>query len=813
MDYINLKRNLLYNNNYPNCKTPHHNNNNSVNQSQQSQFNATEKLNFALFNFGDRFDEFSSDCNEKKNQINNNNLINTNNSRFNLISQKLSLSVPRYQVIYHNSRSTTPMTRNSPTKKDNFLIKKNHDKKNVGKRNDYNAQKYNTVSNTIDKNSSHQNFTKFSIRKNNANIRKKLDKIKNLKFDEEIKDKDLNNTNNFLKKENMELRKEIKKKSNIINDLLEELNLLKMDEHKLSKKKTLFFSKINNAENELKIKDSLISKLNEKIIELNLKMYEKDIEIKKLANKNNSEEILNTKIKQLLKQIDNLKKENLFLKNEKLMENKNNKAINLKNNSNNNALIQENRKLKKLYNYMKNENEKIKASFEKQKNDNQNNINDLTQKLIIFEEENNYLKTELNNPNSITSFNNILKKNEPKSNRDEKSQLINQLKEENKKLKTQLDKYNNSSNNNQEELSFLKNDIEEKTSEIKDLEEKIKNLMNNLIISKDEISDYKKQNLELKNKLDQANTIITNLEQNNLINEQKIRELNNQNNKLKIKMNSVRSDSDDFQNTHELIKKLQKQNEDLQEKISHLNYNQNNKTNEINLEKEALVKENNDLKNERANLQNHIKELENQNKNNILQVCKMSELYPNSCPLYNGEELSKTLLEKDMIIEKLKKEIKKKKKIIYNLKEEFKNKGLQIQKLTGEKNSSKNYIFIEEDNFENDLDKINKYYTINNSSGKDKKRSFTKSSRNGPAKIKTYLNQIKELTEVNDSDQIQIKALKEDIKELNAKIKNLQTFSGQLKDFNEFVGLINLVMDNYKPKKKNKKMHKINLYK
>ena len=54
---------------------------------------------------------------------------------------------------------------------------------------------------------------------------------------------------------------------------------------------------------------------------------------------------------------------------------------------------------------------------------------------------------------------------------------------------------------------------------------------------------------------------MTNLVNENLNNKQKIRELNNQNNILKIRVNSVNSDSLDFNkrdNEHELINILQK---------------------------------------------------------------------------------------------------------------------------------------------------------------------------------------------------------------------------------------------------------------
>ena len=58
---------------------------------------------------------------------------------------------------------------------------------------------------------------------------------------------------------------------------------------------------------------------------------------------------------------------------------------------------------------------------------------------------------------------------------------------------------------------------------------------------------------------------------------------------------------------------------------------------------------------------------------------------------------------------------------------------------------------------------------------------------------------------MNESDSIQIKALKADIKMLKAKIKNLETFGGKMKDINEFISVFNLALINYKPKKKDQK--------
>ena len=72
-------------------------------------------------------------------------------------------------------------------------------------------------------------------------------------------------------------------------------------------------------------------------------------------------------------------------------------------------------------------------------------------------------------------------------------------------------------------------------------------------------------------------------------------------------------------------------------------------------------------------------------------------------------------------------------------------------------------------------------------------------------KIKLYKERIKEYEMMNESDKIQIKALKDDIKIMKEKIKNLETFGGQIKDINEFIYLLNLALISYKPKKQEQK--------
>ena len=134
-----------------------------------------------------------------------------------------------------------------------------------------------------------------------------------------------------------------------------------------------------------------------------------------------------------------------------------------------------------------------------------------------------------------------------------------------------------------------------------------------------------------------------------------------------------------------------------------------------------------------------------------------------------------------------------------NLKEEINDKNLQIEKLIEENNSlrnnNKDRLFNSEKDGEKEMD-LNNNKEIN-----PFRNSLKINDLDETDKIKFYKEENKQLKLINESDQIQIKALKEDIKDLKKAIKNMQTFNGQLKDFNEFLSLLNKAIENYKPKK------------
>ena len=87
----------------------------------------------------------------------------------------------------------------------------------------------------------------------------------------------------------------------------------------------------------------------------------------------------------------------------------------------------------------------------------------------------------------------------------------------------------------------------------------------------------------------------------------------------------------------------------------------------------------------------------------------------------------------------------------------------------------------------------------------DLRKTVNSMDLNYEERINLYKSEIKQLKNMNESDIIQIKTLKADIKEMKEKINKMETFSGQLKNYDEFLSLLNKVLLDYKPKKKEQK--------
>jgi len=654
------------------------------------------------------------------------------------------------------------------------------------------------------------------------------------------KNKEITNLHNIITNQNKNLRQTIRDMRLKMNDLLNEIKLIKLENNRLNGDKRKLLVRITNMENELNSNKNLsynelekksnkITLLNENIMKLNALLNEKENEIIKLNKLHiNAINELNVDYgdgknnNNLLKQINDLKNEIKKLKNEKNQLNQRvmkNGNLKISFNGKITNLIQENQKLKNLNNNFKNENEKMKnylSNIQNEKISLENNYNSLSHKL-----------------NELKSENDVLKKTSEKQlrNSSKEKQLINQINQllkENNSLKVNLNQNNidieNNNNNHFQELNFMKKELEEKNKKVKELNEKMSNLTNQNNILRNKNEDLHKTNSQLKSDVDKLR-----LKMSTSDNSQRQLDSNKQNYK-----------NNNLNNSHlEQIKKLEDKNKELNEK---LNEYQKNIRNKIDVNK--ILKhenENSDLKNEIMDFKNKVDELEQQlemketENKRLLKILKIKHeevdqlqgeiTHANnvsSSSIFNimdmNEEmieLKKNIDEKNKEITKLNKEIEQykndKNKLLQentkmkeklqliengneegltitfdNLKEEIKDKNLQIEKLIKENNTLKNA------------------YPGNEKEDEDDK-TFSSIGLAKSEKIKILEEEIKELKLISDSDQIQIKTLKEDIKGLQSKLKNVETLNGQMKDFNEFTSLFNQAILNYKPKKKEQK--------
>ncbi len=127
-----------------------------------------------------------------------------------------------------------------------------------------------------------------------------------------------------------------------------------------------------------------------------------------------------------------------------------------------------------------------------------------------------------------------------------------------------------------------------------------------------------------------------------------------------------------------------------------------------------------------------------------------------------------------------------------------------MQELLEEKNEK-----IKNINFKNQKEHILKNENLNNNNNINEYNPFriTMNSQglNDVDKIKLYKERIKDFQIINESDKKQIQTLKEDIKIMQSRIKYLETFGGQIQGTNEFIYLLNQVLINCKPQRKEEK--------
>ena len=548
-------------------------------------------------------------------------------------------------------------------------------------------------------------------------------------FIDNTRGKELITLNNILTKQNKELRQKAREMRYKINDLLNNIKLIRMDNQKNNDEKKKLLMEIKNLENqldynknmslnELELKSNTITKLNEELMHLNALVDEKENEILNLnekinmsVNNNNNnnkyrsmkqhrnvynnnnnnnneikeleynlnEDIINNDINnqelsnmnnnELINIINNLKEEINNLRFEKENNEQKNKMMNnnlidnknklIANDEKINNLLQENQNVKKKYQKLKNEYEKMKnyvshnqsqrVSFGKLQTEYENKLNELTQQCNELHNENNMLKNAINN----SGGNNQQNQNINDENMD--NQLLIQIKylnEENNMLKEQLNQQKVNNNymdaqelnpDDNEQINYLKNKIDDKNNEINKYKDQLQNLVNQLNEYKNNTENLSNENNYLQQEKEEMNRTISELKNENQKKLRTIANLQNKVNSLSLDIENANSglknnsyNNNQNQNNQDLeqqILLLNEKNEELQEQLNNLNNNNNNNfvnnnndMNQIMKEKKELIAKNNELKNELISLQNNIHELEEENHKNILQISRNNEL-------------------------------------------------------------------------------------------------------------------------------------------------------------------------------------------
>ena len=682
-----------------------------------------------------------------------------------------------------------------------------------------------------------------------------------------IKAKEIITLNNILNKQYNELKKQTEEMKYKISELLGNNQQLRIKNEKLIMNLNNTKQELDNIRNvsfgEIESKNQEIGQLSQELVKIKNILFQKDKIITNLTSKNNkiykgyninqnqnqnngpNEELeklnqLNKekdiKIQALLNQINNLKIEN---QNTRLEKQKSEEILNQK-------LSQEKNKNQELINNYQKEQEKYKNnnSFIEQNQKNivnnlqkqyEQNLKELNEKIFKLQKENTKLNEfkdkQENQILSLIQDNNGLK--------ERINDLNNYLKQSTRDMKLNESTQNEMNRNIRDNEQQLKDQIINQQNIIYSLQQekdqllsKIKNNSNNNINSQSDqevqkkIISLKQENEELKKKLMSSlnSETINNNKLNQIFKEKN--DLMNQNSKLRNELKELENEN------RNNILKISKQSELLKELASL------KKENDSNFEQLQIKQEENqklciivkDKEREIQLLKNQISQnMENKN---------MEEYRDYELDQVNIE-MNNELEEKKNYIEKLEKEINSIKKInektskenlelkeklqlmqsgkdegfvitLDNLKDELKDKEEKIKILIEENskliNKRPSKPFSNNINNNNNINEEEKEIDLNNKYENNPFRvTMNSQGLTDGDKIKLYRERIKQCEFINESDKIQIQTLKEDIKNMKAKIKELETFGGQIKDMNEFVFLLNQILINYKPKKKEQK--------
>ena len=786
--------------------------------------------------------------------LNNIKLIRKDNQRLNSEKNKLLMKITNLENEFDISKN---MSLNELESKSNIITQLNEEIIKLNSALDEKENEIINLTNNINENNYNNDNNinnQYKNRKQIYNNNKKRDLDINELDDDTIND---NNTNNMNDNGNIDLDA-LRKLNN--NDLINQIINLKNEIKNLKYENEKNELENKNLNNNLLNNNDKLFKNNERINNLiqenqkyrkicikfkneneKMKNYMSHLRAQKISFDNQQKEYQQN-INDLAQKLNLLKDENGILKN--IINSSGTKDIvqnqNINNENNNvdnqlliqlNQLIEENNSLKTQLNQ---NSEKIDNNNFKDGNNIGNNFqeinylkNDIEEKTIEINNLQEKLKSLVNQLNSYKNNNEDLSKNNT------------QLKQELAQLNTKVSNLENENFNNQQQIIDLSNANNKLSIQLNSANHDTFQSFNNNVISnsnqdnqelEQQIMLLQQKNEELEEQLNnnlnnetnntnQINKIL--LEKNNILKENT--ELKNELLSLKNNMNDLEDENHNNALEMTKIKDLERQLEkaknecELNFKELQIKQNENQKLLSVIKSKE---RENIELQNELANNYGGGADREFDDGGNNFNIQLNEEI----------EELKREIEEKNDQIDKLEKEIinykatnnkilqentQLKEKIqliqsgqdegliitIDNLKDELKDKALQIQKLIEENNMLRNNKNNNKNDEEREID-------LNNNNGNEHnpfRNTVNSTGLNDADKIKLYKEQIKEYKMTNESDKIQIKTLKEDIKMMKAKIKNLETFGGQVKNMTEFNSILNQALLNYNPKKKEQK--------
>ena len=568
-------------------------------------------------------------------------------------------------------------------------------------------------------------FNDFNLNPNKSSANNDIDNMTVISTSfNSAKSKEIVTLNNILTKQNKELRQRIREMRYKINDLLNNIKLIRMDNQRLNTEKNKLLMRITKLENELDIsknislnqlesKSNIIAQLNEEIMKLNAIIDEKENEIINLTNninENNYDNDMNN-------QYDNGKQ---FYDNNNIRDNE---IRELEDDTNTNIDIETLRQLDSndLINQiisLKNEIKNLK--YEKENNEQENKI--LNSNLL---DNNDKLLKNNERINSLTQENQKIRRmyKTLKSEFEKMKNYTSHLREQNPSFDNQQKEYQNNINNLTQKLNLLKNENNvlknvinssgtKNISKNQNANDNLNNMDNQLLIQLDQLLE---ENNMLKAQLNQnnenkdnndfkgGNNMDNNFQEINYLKndiEEKTIEINNLQEKLKnliTQLNTYKNNNGDLSKNNT---KLKQEINQLNSKISNLenekiNYKQqiidlSNVNNKLSIQLNSASNDNfqsfnNNIINSNNNNQNN-QELEQQiillqRKNEELEEQLKNSLNDGN---NNSNQISKILFEKNKLIKEntaLKNELLSLKNSMNNLDDENQNKTLEVTKI------------------------------------------------------------------------------------------------------------------------------------